>query len=353
MSSSTSIPAQFSHQVTRLQFPKDVHFGDDISIWIAKVGDVALGNMYIRVDWPDVATPVDDSAGTRMIEFVELRYENDILERHYGESLELMNDLSVPAAKQEVLTTLLGKGLTSNLAAYYIRMPFRLNLPLCALKNAPFFRIKFRASQEFSTLNWTAPIKVNLFVDYVYITKAERDYFKTTTIDYLTHTIQRLHFTVGANKTTSKFLSEFTRPVKELYWVIQTDGAAAYDFTNLGTEQLVSLRLQLNGVDVILPEIGTPLFLRTIQGLESHTRVPDRRFYMYPFALDPEHPDQPTGSANMSALTRQLHTLELSPCPFSRQVRVYAVTHNVVRIADGSATSLFDAVQEGGTEILS
>ena len=346
-------PAQFSHQVTRLQFPKDVHFGDDISIWIAKVGDVALGNMYIRVDWPNVASPVDDSTGTRMIEFVELRYENDLLERHYGESLELMNDLSVPAGKQEVLATLLGKGLTSNLVSYYIRMPFKLNLPLCALNKAPVFRVKFRPSQQFSTLNWTAPIRVNLFVDYVYVTKAERDYFKTAKIDYLTHTIQRLQFTVGANVTKSTFVTEFTRPVKELFWVIQNNGSAGYDYTNAGSEQLVSLRLQLNGVDVILPEFGTPLFLRTIQGLESHTRVPDRAFYMYPFALDPEHPEQPTGSANMSALTRQMHTLELSPCPFSRNVRVYAVTHNVVRIADGVATSLFDTVQEGGTEILS
>ena len=350
MSSSTSgLPAQFSHQVTRLQFPKDVHFGDDISIWIAKAGDVALGNMYLRVTWPDVASTVDDSAGTRMIDFVELRYENSLLERHYGESLELMNDLSVPTAKQSVLTTLLGKGMTSNLEAYYIRMPFRLNLPLCALKKAPVFRVKFRTSQEFSNLNWTDPIQCDLFVDYVYVTKAERDYFKTATVDYLTHTIQRLQFTVDANQITSKFLTEFTRPVKELYWVIQTDGAAAYDFTNLGADQLVSLRLQFNGTDVILPEIGTPLFLHTIQGLESHTRVPDRRFYMYPFGLDPEHPDQPTGEVNMSAVTRQLHTLELSTCGISRQVRVYAVTHNVVRVTNGSAMSLFDSVQEGGT----
>jgi len=346
-------PAQFSHQVTRLQFPKDVHFGDDISIWIAKVGDVALGNMYLRVDWPDVASPVDDSAGTRMIEFVELRYENDLLERHYGESLELMNDLSVTTGKQPVLTTLLGKGITSNLESYYIRMPFKLNLPLCALKKAPVFRVKFRPSQEFSTLNWTLPINVNLFVDYVYVTKAERDYFKTAKIDYLTHTIQRLQFTVGAGVTDEVVVSEFTRPVKELYWVIQTDGAAAYDFTNEGIDQLVSLRLQFNGTDIILPEIGTPLFLRTIQGLESHTRVPDRFFYMYPFALDPEHPVQPTGSVNMSAMTRQIHTFKLTPCEYSRQVRVYAVTHNVVRIENGSAVSLFDSVQEGGTETTS
>ena len=352
MDSSTGPPAQFSHQVTRLQFPKDVHFGDDISIWIAKVGDVALGNMYLRVDWP-VASPVDDSAGTRMIEFVELRYENDLLERHYGESLELMNDLTVTTGKQPVLTTLLGKGLTSNLSAYYIRMPFRLNLPLCALDKAPVFRVKFRPSQEFSTLNWTETIKVNLFVDYVYVTKAERDYFKTAKIDYLTHTMQRLQFTVGANNTNSTFQTEFTRPVKELYWIIQTDGSAAYDYTNIGTEQLETLRLQFNGIDIILPDIGTPIYLRTIQGLESHTRVPDRQFYMYTFALDPEHPNQSTGSVNMSTLTRQTHTLKLTPCIYSRQVRIYAVTHNVVRIQNGSAVSLFDNVQEGGTETTS
>ena len=352
MDSSKGPPAQFSHQVTRLQFPKDVHFGDDISIWIAKVGDVALGNMYLRVDWP-VAASVDDSTGTRMIEFVELRYKNDLLERHYGESIELMNDLSVTTGKQPVLTTLVGKGLTSNLSAYYIRMPFRLNLPLCALDKAPVFRVKFRPSQEFSTLNWTEAIQVNLFVDYVYVTKAERDYFKTAKLDYLTHTMQSLQFTVGANITDAVILTDFTRPVKELYWVIQTDGSASYDYMNEGIEQLESLRLQLNGTDIILPEIGTPLFLRVIQGLESHTRVPDRQFYMYTFALDPEHPDQSTGSVNMSVMTRQTHTLKLTPCIYSRQIRIYAVTHNVVRIENGSATPLFDGVQEGGTETTS
>lgn len=353
MISSTAPPAQFSHQVTRLQFPKDVHFGDDISIWIAKVGDVALGNMYLRVDWPAPAV-VDDSAGTRMIDFVELRYEGELLERHYGESLQLMNDLEVPAAKQGVLTSLLGKGLTSNLASYHIRMPFKLNLPLCALKHAPVFRIKFRPSQEFSTLNWTAPIQVNLFVDYVYVTKAERDYFKTAKLDYLTHTIQRLIFTTGAGVNEAKFMTEFTRPVKELFWVIQSDGASASDFTNLGQDQLSTLNLQFNGVDVIKwNEAGVPQYLRVIQPLEYHTRVPDASFYMYSFALDPEHPDQPTGSVNMSAITRQLHTLQLTPSQFSRQVRVYAVTHNVVRVADGAAMSLFGDVQEGGTIISS
>ena len=350
MSSSTAgPPAQFSHQVTRLQFPKDVHFGDDISIWIAKAGDVALGNMYLRVDWPNIASPVDDSAGTRMIEFVELLYEGDVLERHYGESLELMNDIEVTTGKQSVLTQLMGKNTTSNLAAYYIRMPFSINLPLCALKHAPVFRVKFRPAQQFSQLNWTAPIQVDLFVDYVYVTKAERDYFANAKLDYLGRTIQRLQFTVGAGVSETVFLTEFTRPVTELYWVIHTDGADPYDYTNQGSEQLVSLDLKFDQDYIIRPEVGTPMFLRVIQPLENHTRVPDRMFYMYTFALDPEH-EQPTGHINMSVISRQMHDLTLSACPFSRTVTIYAVTRNVIRVADGHAKGLFNAVQEGGTD---
>jgi hypothetical protein len=343
--------AQFAHQVTRLQFPNDVHFGDDISIWIAKVGDIALGNMYLRVEWPEVS-PVDDSAGTRMIEFVELLYEGNLLERHYGESLELLNDIEVTTGKQQVLEQLVGKNTTESLPAYYIRMPFSFNIPLCALDKAPVFRIKFRPTQEFSQLNWTLPVQADLFVDYVYLTKAEKDYFAKTKLDYMGRTIQRLQFTIGAGVNHTLFLTEFTRPVTELYWVIHTDGADPYDYSNQGSDQLVNLHLQFNGIDIIKSEIGKPIYLRKIQPLENHTRVPDRMFYMYSFSLDPEHPDQPTGQVNMTAISRQLHELTLTSCPFSRTVTVYAVTRTIIRVADGNATGLFDTVQEGGTDIV-
>jgi hypothetical protein len=328
------VPAQFAHQITRLQFPKDVHFGDDISIWIAKAGDVAIGSMYLRVAWP-VSCTVDDSAGTRMIDFVELRHENELLERHYGETIEIMNDLTVPQAKQGALQQLTGKGITTSLQSYYIKMPFKLNLPLCALDTPPIFRIKLRPTNEFSSINFTKPIQVDLFVDYVYVTKAERDYFKKTRMDYLTHTMQRLVV------STSPFLTEFTRPVKELYWVIQTVGASSYDFTNNGSDQLVSLNLRFDGNEIIKDEFGTPMFMRIIQGLENHTRVPDRYFYMHSFALDPEHPDQPTGELDMSAVTRQLHTLTLSPSTSPRQIRVYALTHNIIRLENGLLKNVF------------
>jgi hypothetical protein len=342
--------AQFAHQYMRLQYPQDVHFGDDISIWIAKAGgDIARRNMVLTVDWPASAA-VDDSAGTRMIDFLELRYGDVLIERHYGESLEIRNDLYVPQGKQSALTTMVGKGTTSNLARYSILLPLTIDLPLCALDHAPILRIKFRPSSEFSTLNWTRPITVNLFVDYVYVSKAEREYLQSTPIFYPVETLQRLVFTVGNNVTQCNFLTKFTRLVKELYWVIHTDGTPPYNFTNNGQNQLVNLNLQFNGVDVIPFEIGTPLFLNATQALEFHSHYPSRRFYMYSFALDPESRRQ-TGEVNFGSILRQFHSLNLTPCAFSRQVRVYALTYQVLHLADGALTSLTDSAEEGGTQI--
>jgi len=344
------VVAQFAHQYMRLQYPQDVHFGDDISIWIAKAGgDIARRNMVLTVDWPAPAA-VDDSTGTRMIDFLELRYGDVLIERHYGESLEIRNDLFVPQGKQTALTTMLGKGTTSNLVRYSILLPLTIDLPLCALDQAPVLRVKFRPSLEFSTLNWTQPINVNLFVDYVYVSKAERDYLQSTPIFYPVETIQRLIFTVGDRVTQATFLTKFTRLVKELYWVIQTDGSPAYDFTNNGQNQLVNLNLQFNGVDVIPFEIGTPLFLNAMQALEFHSHYPTRRFYMYSFALDPESRRQ-TGEVNFGSIFRQFHSLNLTPCAFSRQIRVYALTYQVLQLKDGALVSLTDSAEEGGTQI--
>jgi hypothetical protein len=342
------VPAQFAHQLTRLQFPKDVHFGDDVTIWIAKAGDVAIGKMYLRVDWPEQA-PVQNSVGTYMIDYVELLYENQLIERHYGESLEIWNDITVTQSKQSALTTLVGKGLTDSLESYYIPIPFSVNLPLCALKKPPVFRVKFKSANEFTVLNWTLPIQVNLFVDYVYVTKAERDYMKKTPMNYLAKTWQRMIYMVSAGETEVSVLTDFVHSVKEIFWIIQNDGTTSYNYLNNGGDQLVNLQLTFNGADVIKSEFGNPLYLRIIQPLEYHTRTPNRYFYMYSFAIDPEN-DDPTGEINMNLVNRQLHTLTLTPCPYSRSLRIYALGYNVISIKDGTLKTLHTDIREGGQE---
>jgi hypothetical protein len=338
----------FSHQYSRLQFEKDVHFGDEIDINISRAGDVLKNNIYLRVQWPVVSAGVDNSFGTRMIDFIELLYNTQLLERHYGETMQILNDLTVPLAKQSVLQQLIGTGRTVNLNEYYIRIPFSVSLPLCALEQDPVLRIKFRNLNEISNSVYTGNIGVDLFVDYVYLTEPEKKYFKNNFFDYNSKTYQRLQFNIAANSTNEVVQTNFIGSVSELYWVIQTDGSSDYDFTNLGSEQLVNLQLSFNNIDIIPQDLGTPIFLRYTQSLTYHTSSPSHYFYMYSFSLDPEN-EQPSGQVDLSCILNQLHNLNLSSCSFSRQLRIYAKTNNIFRVGKGDLKVVSDMIKEAGT----
>lgn len=515
-----------------------------MTVWIAKTGDIAR-TMYLRVTWPsDAPTTVQPSAGTAMIDRVELSYKDQLIERIYGENLYMLGDTRVPQAKQAALTNMVGTSTTSNLASYHIPMPFSIldkGLPLIALDEAPKFRVIFKPSTFFTSLgpsasfpvaamtsaavqsgnqftqtligstyttncssfypsgieqpwrmfdknnngtwwttssgsysiitglytagvysttisgspyagewiqiklpspivlysytlynasswnsrapvdfkiagsndgttwtivdtqtgitSWTSsttsltftpsnptsgysyyrlcvnkygggnggfvsmgewtlngpiyynlvytkPIQVDLFVEYVYVTQAERDYLTSHELIYTTESFQRMQFRVPPLTTQSsvQFLTSFVNDVKELYWVIQSDAASnVYDYGT--TDQLVNLQLTLNTIDRITPDYATAQYLRVIQGLQFHTRVPNGRYYMYSFALEPEMND-PSGEINMTNITRQQHTLTLTPSASARSVRLYALSYNLFSVSKGNGVSLH-TLQEG------
>ena len=344
-------PAQFATQTIRVQFDKDISFGNDVTVRIPKTGDL-VNTMFLRVIWPANLTNavLQPSAGTAMLNRVELMYKDQVLERHYGETMNMLNEITVPQAKQSALTSLVGKGLTSNLATYFIQLPFK-TVPLVALDETPKVRIVFNHSNVFTNVtSYTGTVKLDLFVDYVYVSKAEREYMTSMPLSYFTQTFQLVRFRipVSSYQTTYSLLTQFVNSVSELFWVIQADNASnVYDYTNTGgTDHLVSLRLMGDMNDIITPDYATPLYLRVIQGLEFHTRVPDSQFYMYSFAIAPEY-EQATGTLNFSTFDVQRHDLTLSPSNYGREVRIYARSYNVFHIQNGVGNVLFQA-QEGG-----
>ena len=344
-------PAQFATQTIRVQFDKNISFGNDVTVRIPKTGDL-VNTMFLRVTWPsDLANAVlQPSVGTAMLNRVELMYKDQVLERHYGETMNMLNEITVPQAKQSALTALVGKGLTSNLASYFIQLPFK-TVPLVALDEAPKLRVVFNQSNVFTNVtSYTGTVKLDLFVDYVYVSKAEREYMTSTPISYFTQTFQLVRFRIPASsyQTTYSLMTQFVNSVSELFWVIQADNASnVYDYTNTGgTDHLVSLRLTGDMNDLITPDYATPLYLRVIQGLEFHTRIPDSQFYMYSFAIAPEY-EQATGTLNFSTFDAQQHDLTLAPSNYGREVRIYARSYNVFHIERGQGNVLFQA-QEGG-----
>jgi hypothetical protein len=320
-----------------------------MTVWIAKTGDIAR-TMYLRVTWPsDAPTTVQPSAGTAMIDRVELSYKDQLIERIYGENLYMLGDTRVPQAKQAALSTMVGTSTTSNLASYHIPMPFSIlekGLPLIALDEAPKFRVVFKPSTFFTNRTYIKPIQVDLFVEYVYVTQAERDYLTSHELIYTTESFQRMQFRVPplATQSSVQFLTSFVNDVKELYWVVQSDAASnVYDYGT--TDQLVNLQLTLNTIDRITPDYATAKYLRVIQGLQFHTRIPNGRYYMYSFALEPEL-NEPSGEINMTNITRQQHTLTLTSSASARSVRIYALSFNLFSVSKGNGVSLH-TLQEG------
>jgi hypothetical protein len=139
-----------------------------------------------------------------------------------------------------------------------------------------------------------------------------------------------------------QFFTDFLNPVKELFFVIQNDSANGYDYTVDGTnEQLSQFVLYFNTTERISKDVGSPVFLRVIQPLEYHTRIPDRIFYMYSFSIDPELSDNPTGSVNMSQIKNQIFQFTLNPSTANRNIRIYAASYNFLYINNSSAHVIF------------
>jgi hypothetical protein len=75
---------------------------------------ILITHAYLKIIPPNFGSGVQvlDSVGTLMIQYVELYIDSELVERIYGEYLEMFFDLTIPTGKQGALKNLLGKYLT-------------------------------------------------------------------------------------------------------------------------------------------------------------------------------------------------------------------------------------------------
>ena len=357
---------QFTSRVDKVQFDNGtINFGQESIVVIPKSGDLVTA-MYLKVLYPTILqtngapSSVLDSVGTLMIDFIELYIGNLLIERIYGEYIDMKLDLEIPTGKQGALKGLIGKSPTSRTyslpgSTYTIPLQFsclKSGLPLFAFKESVYFRISFRPSTTFmydtalqTSILYTLPVTAYLHVEYTYLSDAEISYIKTKPRMYPIEQVQRMSFFAPVGINSVQCLLSFVNPVKELFFVIQNNSALGYDFSNTaastitstlyGTgDQLAALALFFNSTERISIDVGSPLFLSTIQALEYHTRNPSRIFYMYSFSLDPEG-DVPTGSVNMSMIKNQILQIALRPSAVARDIRVYAASYNFLHFENG------------------
>ena len=342
----------FSSRVDKVQFDNDALVpGSENSIELPRSGDL-ITEMYLKIFFPASITSlaVEDSVATLFIEHVELYIGSTLIERIYGEFIALRYDVEVPQGKQAALTNLIGKGTSVAASNYTVPLPFSIlekGIPLCAFKEPVTFRIVTTKTNTFTVppTDISEPIPAFLHVEYTYLGQKEIEFIRRTPQIHVVQQVQLAEFAAPLAPLAPLGVRcnlNFSNIVKELYFVIQNDSALGYDFlAGPGpVEQIASLELLFNTTERISRDIGTPLFLRVIQGMEFHTRVPGYYFYMYSFSLDPESM-RPSGGVNLSRIQNQILKLNLNPSASSRAIRVYAVNYNFLEVKDGAATILF------------
>src|SRR6056300_1195453 len=262
-----------------------------------------------------------------------------------------------------------------DLPFYFYRHP-ELAVPLCAINRQEVeVEFKLRDAQElvikvdgsYSVLDETPKLKkFQLCTEVVFLDSTERIKIRHTPMEYLITQIQEDVFDMGVGVNEAKFKLDFTNPVKELYFVIQRQGSnvnaadttlqgnfvTIFDYDNTSNvqdgkfilyENLDYLTLRLDDQDIITQDTGNPIFLKAIQAAIHHSKTQlIRRFYSYSFALQPEE-WYPTGHINFSLIKDQILNLSLTSCPdFRRQIRIYALSYNILRVGGGTAQTLFD-----------
>lgn len=395
--------SNFAREYVDIDPENVVDFGGKVRFRIGQnVGDL-LSTVSVKIKLPALpdtngATFIE-SIGHALIEYADLIVGGKIIQRLPSDYLQIYSEHNVTQTKQRALKQLIGKypertvstrvsdkeilasvGRADEEDEFFVDLPFyfynnpELAVPLCAIKKQEVeIEFKLRNYDHLIIRNTTGELLTTLeegrihlkdftlCAEVLFLDPCERLKIENEKKDYIITQVQQSIFEVGQGETTGRFKLDFVNPVKELYFVIQRQGDVGtaegefitpfdYDNTLQETdnkyilyENLDYLTLDLDGQPIVTRETGNVIFLKAVQAAIHHSKTQLlRRFYSYSFAFEPEK-WQPTGQVNFSLVKEQILNLSLTPCTdYARQIRVYAVSHNILQVTEGTARTIFD-----------
>ena len=266
-------------------------FGRKVTCTIQRNGDL-IYRIYLQATLPSVSLLATDGSGAQfrwlnwvghnLVRYVELEIGGQRIDKHYGDWLQIWNELTQEPGKQAGYAKMVGNvpqlvnllvqggepcdndcaGGEPNTSAetlmcapeytLYIPLQFWFNrnpglaLPLIALQyhevriNLEFNDLRNLCFDSTPALPNVHTIRdrvaaaglvaASLYVDYIYLDTDERRKFAQVSHEYLIETLQ---FT-GAESITSsanKLKLNFNHPCKELVWVVQRDSFVSCDDT--------------------------------------------------------------------------------------------------------------------------
>tara|TARA_A100001015_G_scaffold305245_1_gene397669 strand:- start:424 stop:1665 length:1242 start_codon:yes stop_codon:yes gene_type:complete len=369
----------FAMESIRQNFNGQVNFGSRVTATISRNGDL-IHKVYLQVDLPALSNDRDwvNSVGHALIKTVEVEIGGQRIDKHYGEWMEVWDELTTPSEKRDGYNQMVGKyntdlsleGKGAAPQTLYIPLQFwfctnpGLSLPLIALQ---YHEVKVTFEfRELSKLVWTKPVassatggdgfaptsglgavatasdlSATLWVDYIYLDTDERRRFAQVSHEYL---ITQLQFTgeEGFDSSNNRIRLNLNHPVKELVWVFNENSTltTTNDMFNFAsrkqTDVIKTGILQLNGHDRFYAREAA--YFRLVQPYQHHTCVPKKPVYVYSFGLKPED-IQPSGTCNFSRIDNATLQFTMSDdtdvAGDKYKIKVFAVNYNVLRIMSG------------------
>ena len=352
---------KFAINYIESQFDGNINFGSTVTCRVPNDRGDLIKNMTIKVTLDDPSTGYEwcPSVVSHLIESAELLIGGQTIEKITGEYIYIHQQLhNTDDDIDQTVYFLNSHGDTIQFTGdntYFIDLPFyfyrnpSLAIPTCALtKQLVEVRIQLRPLAQLVTgtnpENATANLKkFSLDTEFVFLTDDERNYMMSGPLDYVVTQVQLSKFVMKAGENTKSVMLNFSHPVRELFFVAQSEAAVRANHPNR-YNTLTNVKLQFNNTTVFDRD---RIFLVYEQALRNHISPPtyvsgtnyrQSEFGMYSFALKPEV-YYPTGQVNMSRIFHKLLTIQISPINGSddNNTRVYAVNYNILRIESGLA----------------
>jgi len=283
-----------------------------------------------------------EEIGHAIIDQIEIRIGNQIIDKHTGDWLILFNKIFLHEYQCENYYKMIGN--VSELtnfddrvkSAYKLIIPLQfwfcrhtgLSLPLVALRyHDVVFNIKLKDLSKLCYIeddpnlmdiaNVQSQFNINiinakLYVDYIFLDTDERRRFAQSTHEYLIETIQQNEFDNITGKQYSAHLN-FAHPTKFIVWFVQPKhyrenptGRNKCQWNNFGTNHdktgypIESSYIRLNSCNRTDPHIDIKYF-NYLQPYLHFNSSPTDGFNVYSFAIKPmEH--QPSSTINLSRI---------------------------------------------------
>jgi hypothetical protein len=303
--------------------------------------------------------------GYAMIDHVDINIGGERIDRHYGDWMNVWNELTTNIDQDSMYDEMLGniKILTTfdrnTKPKYRITVPLNfwfcrksgLAFPLIALQYSPVsLTIKLKTFEECAYLedlptvdndgyelsftkyslsdiwdNMGMKLNVNLLIEYIYLDNLERKRFAQSAHEYLIETVEQtvVENIMDVEQTVNL---EFFGPSKEIIWHLTKNEYNNNESNNIKypfdyslnidgkkTNPFTSISLLLNGKERFFNNnFYDKMYYSIIQPMKHHTRIPSEGINMFSFGLFPEE-HQPSSTCNFSSISNSTMTFGIDP----------------------------------------